>query len=418
MTPTYTPAQIGFGAAMTPDSSWAANISAMETGIGRHLDLVLDWGNWDTTTGWATPTFLGAIGNRPLLWTIQPQADVDWQQMIAGAYDAQIISFANWVNENYMAAQTMYVRFAHEMNGTGWYPWQVGGACGVTSAADYAEGFNHVASVLKAHSDKIRMVWCAQAGYKNFASFYDSSADIIGFDSYNYDAANAWYSEATTFGPLSTPPIFDPYGQCAALDPYKPVWCCETACQDVAAFTYDSVQYGPFSGVTKSGWVEAFFSSTAYPRLAAVCWFNISKERAWNWDSSTDSKTGFTTAFSAFTSSTGSAVWDPATGGFDPDFVTTTALVNGAATVTLAERFGYVEFQNQSATDVMWVRTDGVAPVAGADGSYYIGPGETTILANGLPMWWQGFSPMGAANPGTTIKIVGTGTDSFTVTGR
>ena len=325
--PGYTPAQVGFGAGMA--SYTMATISAMETGIGRHLDLLVDWKNWDASTGWPVPSYLSSIGNRSLVWTIQPTADVNWQDLIAGDYDAQIIAFANWVNENYTAAPTMYVRFAHEMNGTGWYPWQVGGACGVTSAANYAAGFNHVASVLKAHSGKILMVWCACGGYTNLASFYDSSADIIAFDGYNCNSADAWYTDTACLGSPSQAPGWDPYDQCCALDPVKPIWITEVACEDTAAFTYNSVVYGPFTGVTKSGWVETFFSSTAYPRLAAVVWFNIVKERNWVWNSSADSQTGFTTAFAAFTSSTGSAVWDPATGGFNPILVLSLSPASG-----------------------------------------------------------------------------------------
>lgn len=105
----------------------------------------------------------------------------------------------------------------------------------------------------------------------------------------------------------------------------------------------------------------------------------------------------------------------------------TVSLVAGAATVTFAERFGYVEFENHSASDAMWARTDGNAAVAGADGTYYIAPGENMIIANGNPMWFQGFGgPEGtvqsggaiAANPGTSICVVGTGTDSLTIVGR
>jgi len=105
---------------------------------------------------------------------------------------------------------------------------------------------------------------------------------------------------------------------------------------------------------------------------------------------------------------------------------TTVTLVGGEATVSFTARYSYMEIENLSATDAMYVRADGVQAVAGADDNYYVGPGETTMVANGLPMFWQGFGgPMGtaqlggeAADPGTTISVAGTGTDSLTVIGR
>lgn len=97
----------------------------------------------------------------------------------------------------------------------------------------------------------------------------------------------------------------------------------------------------------------------------------------------------------------------------------TVSLVAGSATVFFTERYSYVEFQNESASDAMWVRADGQAAVVEADGSAYVGPGETTMIADGLPMWFQGFGgPDGPSNPGISISVVGTGTDTFSVIGR
>ena len=80
-----------------------ATISAMETGIGRHLDLLVDWANWDALTGWQSHV---SVHDRESAADMDytTEADVNWQDLIAGDYDAQIIAFANWVNENYTAA--------------------------------------------------------------------------------------------------------------------------------------------------------------------------------------------------------------------------------------------------------------------------------------------------------------------------
>ena len=79
----------------------------------------------------------------------------------------------------------MYVRFAHEMNGTGWYPWQVGGACGVTSAANYVAGFNHVALRAEGPFRQDPDGVVRERRLHQLRQFYASAADIIGFDGYN-----------------------------------------------------------------------------------------------------------------------------------------------------------------------------------------------------------------------------------------
>jgi hypothetical protein len=333
-------ADAGFG--MYLPSVTPATIAAAETGIGRRLDFVMDYANWNNgSSAWPTPSYLATLGSRPLVWTIQPSSGpygastancVQWAPLLAGTYDAQIIAFATWVNANLTAAPVIYVRFAHEMNGTGWYDWQVGESCGVTSAANYAAGFNHVASVLKAHSGKILTVWSPNNGYTNFSSFYPSSCDIMALDAYNYVGGNAWYTDTQIMGgTTSTSPGFGPYAQLTAIDPVKPIWVGETASEDTAAFSYGGSTYGPFTG-PKSAWVETFYGSASYPRVTATTWFNIQKERQFQWDSSADSQTGFQTAFSAYTSAAGSPLWNPATGGFYTAVSPLTYRASGSAT--------------------------------------------------------------------------------------
>lgn len=97
------------------------------------------------------------------------------------------------------------------------------------------------------------------------------------------------------------------------------------------------------------------------------------------------------------------------------------ALVAGAATVTLAERYQYIDFYNLD-TNPMYIRADGQAAVVGADGTYLVKANDHLMIANGLPMWYQGrvYPSVGLAesNPGTSISIVGTTTGNFSVIGR
>jgi hypothetical protein len=292
------------------------------------MDIVMDFADWTSgTSAWPTipSAFLAGIGGRPVMWTVQPSG-VNWANLIAGTYDAQIIAFADWVNSTLSAP--LYVRFAHEANGTGWYNWQVGGSCGVTSAADYAQGFNHVASVLKAHSPHILMVWAANNGpTANIASFYPSGCDILGFDSYNF-GPNTSSTGASAGGPSSkwtgaSALNAAAYKALSAIDPNKPIWICETSSEDPSApwnpTTYDpsgypnNVTIAAQPGFDKGTWVSDFLAETDMPRLSMIVWFDIQKERDWLFDSSTSSTNAFHAGFAA--SRAGGVYWNPATGG-------------------------------------------------------------------------------------------------------
>lgn len=311
-------ATAGFGAYLPGWGDWASNIATMEAGTGRRLDLAMDYADWPTgTASLPTPPFLAALGGRPLMWTVQPAGQntyrqappdnvVDWDRLIAGAYDSQLVAFSRWVNACYHH-EALYVRFAHEMNGTGWYEWQVGGACGVRSPAHYAAGFDHVAAVLKAHSSRIKMVYAVNNGYSNVAAYYPARADILAVDGYNDVGSPSWMSPAQV--------LDNTYRQLAALDPAKPIWVAETACQEPSApWSFGGQHLAARPWEDKGLWVRNFFDNTTHwPRLGMVVWFNKAKERNWVWDSSASSAAAFRSVMSGL--SGGSPRWDPSKGG-------------------------------------------------------------------------------------------------------
>jgi len=87
------------------------------------------------------------------------------------------------------------------------------------------------------------------------------------------------------------------------------------------------------------------------------------------------------------------------------------ALSSGAATVTFASYYRYIQVNNND-TVGMYVTTDGSTP--GGDDSYLIPPGTATVVANDSPLWYQG---QGTPNPGTTIMLTGSATGAFSVSG-
>jgi hypothetical protein len=281
------PANIRFGIA----GDYSAGTRAGEGPLlDRVVDSYTDYAGWQTgTDAIPTPNFSG-IGTADYVWTLQPAGtnaaqstlSVNWPQLIAGDFDTQIITFANWINTQKSSGALQgrfYVRFAHEMNQdpASWYAWQIGGSCGVTTPAMYAEGFNHFASVLKAHCSYVELIWCVNVNNTPPAPYYPSECDIMSMDGYNNIGGN-WQSDSAVF--LST------YQQLLAIDSSKPIHISEMGCTEQ-------------SGQSKASWVTTFMNSTSYPNLQSWTWFDFDQGTGaeWQFNSSTTSLAAFQSGF-------------------------------------------------------------------------------------------------------------------------
>lgn len=89
------------------------------------------------------------------------------------------------------------------------------------------------------------------------------------------------------------------------------------------------------------------------------------------------------------------------------------------STVTFTSRYNYVVVKNDNATVDLWVTADGSTPSANEVGCTLVRPASDAVVANGLPMWWQGYGgPAGDGDdPGTTIKLIAAGTNEYSVQG-
>lgn len=129
-----------------------------------------------------------------------------------------------------------------------------------------------------------------------------------------------------------------------------------------------------------------------------------------------------------------------------------TLVANTAQTITFGYaanntpiRYAYVVVENTATTGIIYVRTDGTAATVGGDEDTAISPGGVAVIANMLALWSQAMSviPVGSyaagmavgsgtppelqpygsslwggqANPGTSVSVIGAGTNTFTVTG-
>jgi hypothetical protein len=292
----------GFVSSAT-EAGTAGTVAAWETLYGRHADVIqtyLSWATGTTAIQTVTAAQISDWGTRPYLLTVQPCGNpanvsqtsvVNWQDMIAGDYDTEIIAFADWINTS--IGRTTYVRFAHEMNigpPASWYTWQIGGNSGVTSAANYAAGFNHFASVMHAHSSYVQMVWCPNNNGSDPVPFYASGCDVMGFDAYN--KPDPWDSDTTIFTTA--------YNYVASCDPDKPIWVCETACGEPLSDDTDD---------TKASWVTTMLNNSSFPRIAASIWFDIQYNTT-NENYIMNSDSAATTAYyNGFVNSRGGAIY-------------------------------------------------------------------------------------------------------------
>lgn len=162
-----------------------------------------------------------------------------------------------------------YLRPMHEMNGD-WYPW-AGGVDGNDPAA-YRAAWVHLHDLFAAAGvgSRVRWVWCPLADDPAgpeaipFEAYYPGAAyvDVLGLDGYNWGADHPHYG-----GWRSPAEIFErALLRVANLGPH-PVWLAE-------------IGSAPEGG-DKAAWVAEALALGDDPRLEAVVWFNLDKERDW-----------------------------------------------------------------------------------------------------------------------------------------
>jgi beta-mannanase len=157
----------------------------------------------------------------------------------------------------------------HEMNGD-WYPW--GGTVNGNSAKDYVRAWRRMHDIFsRVGATNVRWVWSPHAddvpGTKAnaFERYYPGSAyvDVLALDGYNWGSSPGSFGGWRSFDQI----FVAPYARLARLGP-QPIWIAETASDTV--------------GGDKAAWIGDMFDFAAKrPRLRAIVWFDVLKERDW-----------------------------------------------------------------------------------------------------------------------------------------
>jgi beta-mannanase len=206
----------------------------------------ITWEPWDPRAGIDQPTYSLA-------------------KIAGGAFDDYITTFARGAARY---GHPLYLRFAHEMNGT-WYPWAVG--VGGT-ASEYIAAFRHVHDLFeRAGATQVRFIYSPNVVLHNdswrLTESYPGKAyvDVIGVDGYNFgnDArcGGRWQTPQEVFG--NTLQVI------ANLSSPRPVWITETGTAN--------------TGGDPSAWVLDLFTYLASTQVTTVVWFNFDLGNCRNW---------------------------------------------------------------------------------------------------------------------------------------
>jgi len=234
----------------------------LEAELGRRLDVVHWFMNWDHAYDPAMVEAVAAGGRAPLIsWQPHRQAVRD---IAAGRYDAYLRSWADGVRG---APGPLYLRPFPEMNGD-WVPWN-GDPEGLRAA------WIHMTALFDAAgAHNVRWVWSPNVSDEprtdanRMERYYpgDDHVDVLSLSGYN------WGDTRPAIGWRSFERVFETgYPRIAALGP-QPIWLTELASSDL--------------GGDKPDWVRGMFASTAFPRIEALIWFDEHKEADWRLTSS------------------------------------------------------------------------------------------------------------------------------------
>jgi beta-mannanase len=197
---------------------------------------------------------------------------INWQpfnrpldKIVAGNYDAYL---KTWARGAKAYGKPLYIRLMPEMNGN-WVPWN-------GNPTNFKNAWKKIVTLFRTEgATNVKWVWSVnttdepRTATNKMENYYPGSSyvDILAIDGYNWGTSRtntAWRSFVDTFK--------DSYTRITKLGTTQPVWITETASTEL--------------GGNKAEWIRTGFSTTAFPRLKMVVWFDENKETDWRVNSS------------------------------------------------------------------------------------------------------------------------------------
>lgn len=200
-------------------------------------------------------------------WNALSREGINYERLLKGDYDAYIKRFAGELKS---IEKTVFLRFAHEMNGN-WYPWS-----GVRIGRDkYIACYRYVKDIFDTQG-VVNVKWVFSVNWEdvpkeknNFLLYYpgDNYVAYVGIDGYNWGTTKAWSRWMTFRG------IFARRYKEIINDIHKPVIITE---------------FGSASkGGDKAVWIrDAMAEIKRMREIKAFVLFNVDKETDWRFPAS------------------------------------------------------------------------------------------------------------------------------------
>jgi mannan endo-1,4-beta-mannosidase len=251
--------------AFLADSPSKQDIISFQENYGKQPFFVMVFIDWE---GFIDKGVLGDIfsqGSSPVItwepWYWINRQGVDYRKILNNEFDDYISDFARGLAG---FQDTIYLRFAHEMNGN-WYPW---------SSADIgADNYKAMHRYIKDKFDEIgadNIKWIFSINWENipgdnhYSDSYpgDSYIDYIGIDGYNWGDSQPW-SRWMSFNEI----FYPVYREASGL--YE---------KDIIITEFSSTS----KGGNKVRWtIDAFSDIKKMERLKGFILFNVDKETDW-----------------------------------------------------------------------------------------------------------------------------------------
>ncbi|HEY6881971.1 MAG TPA: glycosyl hydrolase [Polyangiales bacterium] len=275
--------------------SGAREFSALERKLGTKIEILSGFVDWNYVLGNERDLALTAGGARTLLYSWEPHCAPEAEggcitlgEVARGEHDAYLLRVAASMKA---FPHDLYVRPWGEMNAE-WSAWQPGSQRDrAGSVAEFIAAWRHVHTLFREQGvHNLKFVFNPDASDFDtntpVPSIWPGSAyvDVLGIDGYNWGEGtlDRWTEFEDVFAHM--------YGVLTALHPSAPVWICEVGVKEPRKNDGSDKRPAPIDRAhDKGAWIDAMMSSTAFPRVTALVYFNVLKERDFRFESSPSS---------------------------------------------------------------------------------------------------------------------------------
>ncbi len=296
-----------FGSTVADLPKGRTGLPALEAQLGRRIAVVSSFVDWTYVFGGANERWMASGGDRRVLLSWEPSG-IRFADVTSGRTDAYLTRVAESMKA---FPYDVYVRPWPEMNAcwSSWQPTNRGNKPDGGTPKQFVAAWRYTVTFMRARGvTHLKFVFDPDSSNwpcnTPVPSIWPGSryVDVLGIDGYNWgnsaadsrDTGDRWRTFTDIFEPM--------YVTLTHLDATAPVWVTEVGCkepleEDNGSFPLASAPVDPHH--TKAAWIAEMMSSTAFPRMTAIAWFDQRKERDWRLNSSPTSLAAIKQALTA-----------------------------------------------------------------------------------------------------------------------